>query len=235
MSSSNSTSNNMSPTSEVEDTFQAFLHGSASTSPQRPASENAHMPSHARSTSTFSSASDGVLGNSQATSFMPFEHRHSYPSTLHQFPMQAEQVNPMFTATSGFPGMPAMTQSNGATVAHRRFTSLPMVNQGGWNSSQQVPLPFQPGVYQNGDGFPMPMVNVNGNMAPEWTERHTEILKEGKRMGKTVPQIIVELYRLDGRMRSSNCVTKRWLRMKESCVPKRVSSACHEPTSRYDG
>ncbi|KAK3345615.1 hypothetical protein B0H65DRAFT_549296 [Neurospora tetraspora] len=199
MSASNSTNNNMSPTTEVEDVFQAFFQGAGSPSDQRPASENAHMPSHTRSFSMFSSvpAQDGVFGHSQATSFMPFEHRHSYPSTLHQFPMQAEQVNrnPMMTATSGFPSMPAMTQSYGAAESHFRFPT-PMVNQSEWISTQGV-------------------------MAPEWTERHTEILKEGKRLGKTVPQIVTELYQLDGRFRSSNCVTKRWLRMKESCVSKR--------------
>ncbi|KAJ4375750.1 hypothetical protein N0V85_009017, partial [Neurospora sp. IMI 360204] len=128
--------------------------------------------------------------------------------------MQAEQVNrnPMMTATSGFPSMPAMTQSYGAAESHFRFPT-PMVNQSEWISTQ--------GVYQNmNNGSHMPM--VNGSMAPEWTERHTEILKEGKRLGKTVPQIVTELYQLDGRFRSSNCVTKRWLRMKESCVSKRV-------------
>ncbi|KAK3949474.1 hypothetical protein QBC32DRAFT_326958 [Pseudoneurospora amorphoporcata] len=218
-----------SPSENLPSAFEAngapgvSSHGGGSPFRQRPTNDSARASLHLQYSSTFGPTPNILFINSHSQA--AYNHQHPQMN-FQQYFSQPEQIistvfspptTPSLPTTTGISSMSDMESVPPlytGSVPHLHF-SFPMVSQCEWFSSQHVP-PVQPGVYQN-DTSHMP--NTNGR-ASDWTEQHTEILREGKRLGKTVQQIIEHLSALDGKMRTPNCVTKRWARLKENCVPK---------------
>lgn len=57
-----------------------------------------------------------------------------------------------------------------------------------------------------------------------WTDRHTDVLRQGKRAGKSVPDIVKDLYQIDGVERTANMVSKKWGKIRGSCIKRHVST-----------
>lgn len=66
--------------------------------------------------------------------------------------------------------------------------------------------------------------SIQGRREFPWTDRHTVVLRQGKRAGKSVPDIVKDLYQIDGVERTPNLVSKRWGKMRQGCISKHVST-----------
>ncbi|KAK3345627.1 hypothetical protein B0H65DRAFT_549309 [Neurospora tetraspora] len=67
--------------------------------------------------------------------------------------------------------------------------------------------------------------STQGRREAPWTERHTNVLRQGKRAGKSVPAIVRDLYHIDGVERTPNMVSKRWGKIRGGCVKKHEMDA----------
>ncbi|KAK3345618.1 hypothetical protein B0H65DRAFT_549299 [Neurospora tetraspora] len=168
----------------------------------------------------------------QAAPLMTSDLQHQQTALL-QYPSQVEQDTSAMlgmpimsypTTNTGIGNLPARegvpsvyTQGYGGPVPSISYPN-PTAGQGGWYYGQQVP-PAQPGVYQN-DGSHRPNPRGAAPSERDWSEEHTWILREGKRLGMKVHEITHWLSLIDGIERTPNCITKRWARIKQKCVPK---------------
>lgn len=66
--------------------------------------------------------------------------------------------------------------------------------------------------------------STQGRREFPWSERHTKVLRQGKRAGKSAPEIVKDLYQIDGVERTPNLVSKRWGKMRQGCINKHVST-----------
>lgn len=215
-----------SPFDEGDET-QGSLHGYGSPSEQQPANDLALTTFHAHSSSTSVPPSNLLSGAPQASSSMTPDLHHQHLD-FDQYSLQLNQAMLTTFPMRDRKALPSVhSQFYGGPVRSLPF-SAPIMDQGGWLYGQQVP-PVRPGVYQT-DGSHIPDANGTASK-PVWTELHTQILEAYKRLGKTVPEIAEALHNLDGKTWTTNCITKRWARLREKCVPKHVSSTTTTTTT----
>ncbi|KAK3489908.1 hypothetical protein B0T13DRAFT_405597 [Neurospora crassa] len=129
--------------------------------------------------------------------------------------------------------MPMMHSMQGAPSFYPA-SHLPAVNAGSLYPSEFSPFD-KAGCFRSQEAAGMPQISTmtlpyngrartststGGHTESKWTDAHAEVLRQGKQAGKSVPDIIKDLYQIDGVERTPNQVSKRWARMRENCVKK---------------
>ncbi|KAK1773389.1 hypothetical protein QBC45DRAFT_85183 [Copromyces sp. CBS 386.78] len=173
-------------------------------------------------------------GEHHVPSPMPFEHQQTHMGYQHHHTEiiggeQSGQAMATMQSMQGAPSFdpPSFRSAVDAGTQYPSASGFPQFSQAGWFAPQQAAGRPQTPMAQGPIAAALPYINrarastpTHGRTNPAWTDEHTEVLRQGKRAGKSVPDIVKDLSRIDGVERTPNLVSKRWGRMREGCVKK---------------
>ncbi|KAL0465275.1 hypothetical protein QR685DRAFT_539126 [Neurospora intermedia] len=130
--------------------------------------------------------------------------------------MHSMQGGPSFYPASHLPAV------NAGSLYPSEFSQFDKA--GYFRSQEAAGMPQISTIILPYNGRARTLTSTRGHTESKWTDAHAEVLHQGKQGGKSVPDIIKDLYQIDGVERTPNQVSKRWARMRENCVKKHVST-----------
>ncbi|KAK3949472.1 hypothetical protein QBC32DRAFT_407895 [Pseudoneurospora amorphoporcata] len=184
----------------------------------------------------------------------PFEHQQTHMGYQHHHTeiIGGEQSGQAIAAMQSMQGAPSFDPPSFRSAMdvgtqYPSASDFSQFSQAGWFAPQQAAGRPQTPMAQGPIAAALPYINrarastsAHGRTNSAWTDEHTEVLRQGKRAGKSVPDIVKDLSRIDGVERTPNLVSKRWGRMREGCVKKHemdsiLHAVCPEMVRRvYD-
>lgn len=216
------------PSNEADGMRQALPAGDSS-SGQQPMYDSptdcgvgAPSPNHIQFSSMYKSPPSFVFGEHQQTC-MGYQDRQTGM-------VQGEhhgQAMPMMQNMQGAPSFYSPSYLAAVDAGPQYSSGFPQFGQAGCFAPQEAGgMPQISTMILPYNGRARTSTSTRGHTEFQWTDAHAEVLRQGKQAGKSVPDIIKDLYQIDGVERTPNQVSKRWARMRENCVKKHVST-CH--------
>ncbi|KAK3486920.1 uncharacterized protein B0T23DRAFT_325144 [Neurospora hispaniola] len=128
---------------------------------------------------------------------------------------------PMMQNMQGAPSFYSPSYLAAVDAGPQYSSGFPQFGQAGCFASQEAAgMPQISTMILPYNGRARTSTSTRGHTESKWTDAHAEVLRQGKQAGKSVPDIIKDLYQIDGVERTPNQVSKRWARMRENCVKK---------------
>ncbi|EGO55986.1 hypothetical protein NEUTE1DRAFT_148360 [Neurospora tetrasperma FGSC 2508] len=210
------------PSNEADGMRQALPAGDSSSGQQpmynSPADcgVGAPSPNHIQFSSMYESPPSFVSGEHQQTC-MGYQDRQTGM-------IQGEhhgQAMPMMQNMQGAPSFYSPSYLAAVDAGPQYPSGFPQFGQAGCFAPQEAAgMPQISTMILPYNGRARTSTSTRDHTESKWTDAHAEVLRQGKQAGKSVPDIIKDLYQIDGVERTPNQVSKRWARMRENCVKK---------------